>query len=69
MATYNQIQSWVKENYGLVVKTCWVAHVKEQCGLALRKAPNRIDPLKRVHPCPRDKIEPIKQALRNFNMI
>jgi len=31
MATYNQIQEWIKEKYGFTVKTCWIAHAKEIC--------------------------------------
>ena len=40
MATYKQIQDWVKDNHGFVPKTCWIAHVKETCGLDLRDASN-----------------------------
>ena len=28
MATYKQIQDWVKKQYGFVPKTCWIADVK-----------------------------------------
>lgn len=56
-------------NYGFTVKTCWIAHVKEMCGLELRVAPNRYDEFTRTNPCPLDKIEPIKQAFRFFKMI
>lgn len=69
MATYKQIQEWVRKNYGFTVKTCWIAHVKEICGLEPRKAPNRRNKNKRENPCPPDKIEPIKQAFRHFGMI
>ena len=41
MATYLQIQDWVKLNYGFTPKTCWIADVKHQAGLPMRKAPNR----------------------------
>jgi len=33
MATYQQIQDWVRKHYGFTVKTYWIAHVKEMCGL------------------------------------
>jgi len=69
MATYQQIQKWIKENYGFSVKTCWIAHVKEICGLPVRKAPNRINKNKRVDPCPKSKIEYIKEAFKYFGMI
>jgi hypothetical protein len=41
MATYKQIQTWVKQNHGFVPQTCWIADVKSQSGLAMGKAPNR----------------------------
>ena len=69
LATYKGIQEWVKMNYGFTIKTCWIAHVKEMCGLELRVAPNRHDKFTRTNPCPLDKIEPIKQAFRFFKMI
>jgi len=66
MATYKQIQAYVKGKYGFIPKTCWIAHVKEICGLPLRKAWNRVG--KRDNPCPPDKIELIIDAFRYFNM-
>ena len=69
MSTYQQIQEFVREKYGFTVKTCWIAHVKEISGLTPRIAPNRTDNTKRINPCPPDKIEPIKQALRHFGII
>ena len=67
--TYKEIQSWVKYSYGFVAQTCYIAHVKEMCGLPLRKAWNRPDATKRVKPCPPGKVEPIKQAFKHFGMI
>jgi hypothetical protein len=32
MATYHQIQEYVKAHYGFQPKTCWIADVKEQVG-------------------------------------
>lgn len=69
MATYKQIQAWVKDKHGFSVKTCWIAHVKEMCGLRLKNAPNRARGIVRKNPCPRDKVESIKEALKHFNMI
>ena len=40
MATYKQIEDWVKGNHGFVPKTCWIAHVKETCGVALLDVSN-----------------------------
>jgi len=41
MATYAEISDFVKKRYGKTVKTCWIAHAKEKCGLKPKKAPNR----------------------------
>jgi hypothetical protein len=68
MATYEQIQNYVKNNYSYKLKTCWIAHVKELCGLPVRKAWNRKRE-QRIIPCPEDKIEDIKCAFRHFGMI
>jgi len=69
MATYEQIQNWVREKYGFTVKTCWIADVKEKCGLPPRRAPNRNKNGTRLHPCPKNKIASIKDAFRHFSMI
>jgi hypothetical protein len=68
MATYNEIQQWIKKKYGFTVKTCWNADVKEQCGLPIRVAHNRREK-ERMYPCPKDRIKPIKKAFRHFRMI
>lgn len=67
MATYKQIQTWVKQNYGFVPETCWIADVKSQSGLSMRRAPYRKS-AERVKPCPLEKIEIILTALRHFGM-
>jgi hypothetical protein len=69
MATYKQIQKYVKNEFGISVKTCYIAHVKEICGLPLRMAHNRFSPQERQYPCPEDKIDKIKKAFRHFGMI
>ena len=69
MATYRQIQDYVRETHGFTPKTCWIAEVKELCGLEPRPAWNRLDTAERSQPCPGDKIEPIRVALRHFGMI
>ena len=68
MATYKEIQSFVKANYGFIPKTCWIAHVKEIEGLPIRRAWNRKSK-ERQDPCPSDKIGSIRDALFHFNMI
>lgn len=68
MATYKQIQAWVKQQYGFVPKTCWIADVKHQAGLPMRVAYNR-QGAERINPCPSGKVEPIRAALHHFGMI
>jgi hypothetical protein len=69
MATYKEIQKYVNSEYGFTVKRCWIAHVKEICGLPLRKAYNRIDSNKRKVPCPNNKVGPIQDAFKYFGII
>jgi hypothetical protein len=66
-ATYSEIQQYVRNKYGKVVKTCWIAHAKEICGLNPKQSHRRTG--LRVYPCPDDKLEWIKDAFRHFNMI
>ena len=69
MATYKQIQSHVREVYGFVAKTSWIAHVMELCGLAVRPAHNRISALYRAHPCPPHRRAQIAEALGHFGVV
>ena len=69
MATYKEIQGYVKETYGFLPKTCWIAHIKELCGIPVKNAPNRISPSHREKPCPPEKMPYIKKAFRYFGMI
>jgi hypothetical protein len=69
MATYRQIQSYVKEKYGFVPKSCWIAHMKEMCGLKPRLSPNRHSPEVRVAPCPPNKQQALRDTFLHFNMI
>ncbi|QRN84294.1 hypothetical protein JR338_06050 [Chloroflexota bacterium] len=68
MATYREIQDWVKKHHGGHIKTCWIADMKEECGLPVRVAANRQGP-KRLNPCPDEKKKIIKKAFRHFGMI
>jgi hypothetical protein len=68
MATYREIQSWLRNNRQLSVKTCYIAHVKSMHGLITRTAPNRQGE-NRVHPCPENRIADIEAAFRHFGMI
>lgn len=69
MATYKQIQDYIRSKYGYSVKTCWIAHMKEVCGLNLKVSPNRHSPTSRVHPCPPSKQNDLREAFQYFNMI
>ena len=69
MATYSQIQAWVKRQYKFEPKSCWIAHVKSECGLPTRVAPNRRNPSRREVPCPPNKKSAIVAALKHFGMM
>lgn len=69
MATYKQIQKYIKDNYGYTAKSCWIAHMKEVCGLKPNISPRRYSPESRVHPCPPDKQNDLKEAFKHFKMI
>jgi hypothetical protein len=69
MATYKQIQKWVKDRYGFTIKTCWIAHAKEICGLETRIAPSRNNASSRLNPCPDDKFSDIRKAFDYFDMV
>ena len=69
MPTYKQIQEYIKTEYGFNVRSSWIAHVKEMCGLNPIIAPNRKDRSKRIYPCPSNKIVPILKAFKHFKMI
>jgi hypothetical protein len=69
MATYAEIQNYVREHYGFVAQTCWIADVLSDHGLTRRQAPNRINHTERKKPCPESKRSAIEQALIHFAMI
>ena len=67
MATYKQIQDYVKKKNGFVPKTCWIAHAKEISGLPVKISHRRTG--KRQYPCPRSKLKPIQKAFQHFDMM
>jgi hypothetical protein len=69
MATYRQIQDWVRAHSGFVPKTCWIAHVKSDHGLVERTSSHRFDHPTRVNPCPGNRRPAIEAALRHFGMV
>lgn len=69
MATYREIQTFVKTKHGFVPKTCWIAHAKEVCGIPVKIAPNRSDSNERVNPCPDDKLPALREVFKYFGII
>jgi len=69
MASYKDIQNYVKKKSGSTPKTCWIADVKTHCGIEVKKAWNRKDPLRRKFTCPANKFEVIKAAFLYFGLI
>jgi hypothetical protein len=65
MATNADIQLFVKQRHGIVVQSCWIAHVKEMCGLPLRS--RRTMP--RIKPCPPQWRPAIEEAMRHFGWL
>ena len=69
MATYKEIQIYIKDNYGVSVKSCWIADMKDKHNLLTRISANRISVNRRLHPCPdRHKVK-LETAFRYFRMI
>lgn len=68
MATYAELQKWIKEQHGFVSKSCWIADAKEMHRLSRGKAPNRQGE-QRVYPCPSEKLVAITEAFRHFGML
>jgi len=68
MATYQEIQKYVKRKSGFVPKNCWIAHMKELNGIPVKKAWNRKGKKRKV-PCPPQKQKPIERAFRHFGMV
>ena len=68
--TYKRIQEYVQEKYGFKVHTAYIAEIKRMVGLDMHKAPNAVEQRKHeYHPCPPEKVEAIKDALRHFGLI
>ena len=69
MATYPQIQRYVKQKYGIIPSTCYIADAKRKCGLKVRVAHNRKRKDGVMKPCPKKYLPKIEDALRYFNML
>lgn len=69
MATYKQLQEYIKVKNGVSVKTCHIAHVKHLHGFQMKQAPNRISADSRVYECPDKYVIFIEQAMKHFGML
>ena len=68
--TYKMIKEYIVEKYDFKVHTAYIAEVKRMVGLDMHKAPNAVEQRKHeYHPCPPEKVEAIKDALRHFGLI
>ena len=68
--TYKMIKEYIEAKYGFKVHTAYIAEVKREFGLPMYDAPNAVEELKqpRKHPTA-EKVEAIKDALKNFSLI
>lgn len=66
MATYKQIQEYIKANHQITAQSCWIAHIKSEHGIVMRSNRNGT---KRVKPCPDRHREKVEDAMRHFKMI
>lgn len=69
MGIYDKVEIYVKEKYNCTVKPCWIAHMKEICGINVRIAHNRIDINKRTNPCPVGKQDMIREAFKHLGLL
>ncbi len=69
MPTYRQIQEDIRVRDGKLVKTCWIAHVKELNGLSPRPALNRKSNAIRANPCPDKVRDVIEVSMRRLGML
>lgn len=69
MATYQMIQDRVKAEAGFVPRTAWIAEVKASYGLDAIEAPNPIESLSAIKPCPPERRPAIEAALLHFRLV
>ena len=69
MATYKQIQEYIKEKYGLIAHTSYIAEVKRKHGIKMINVRSNEDTLKKAkHPTPK-MTKAIEDALTHFGII
>ncbi len=68
--TYKMIKEYIEAKYGFKVHTAYIAEVKRELGLPMYDAPNAVEELKQPwkHPT-EEKVEAIKDALKNFKIL
>jgi hypothetical protein len=64
--TIHAIQMDVLSEEGFFPKSCWIAHVKEQMGLPVRRAWNRGSE-DRDDPCPPHRVAAIKASIERLS--
>jgi len=68
LTSYKEIQDFIRNKHGYNAKSCWIAHAKEVYGVPVKRANNRVSD-KRLWPCPKKKLEHLKDAFAHFEMI
>jgi len=68
MGIYRRVQKDVKKHDGYIPKSCWIAHMKEKCGLPVRTAWNRVGAVRQV-PCPAGKQNSIRASFKRLGII
>ncbi|MBD2138772.1 hypothetical protein H6F32_14565 [Anabaena sp. FACHB-1237] len=67
MATYKQLQEYIKNKHQRIVKSCWIADAKEKLGLPVKPSYHRSQGQQRKYPCPDDILPIIREALEHFD--
>jgi hypothetical protein len=67
MATYKQIQDYVRKHHGYASETSWMAHVRDLAGVSVRSTHNRQGNL-RAKPCLPEKRKDIQRVFEYFGM-
>jgi len=62
MSFNKEVQFRVRRHAGFNPRASWIADVKEQLGMPVRRSPNRVG--ERKYPCPPEKRDAIIEALR-----
>lgn len=69
MASYDEIKDYCYENYGFIPKSCWIADMKQKCGIPVRISPQRKTPDSPAYPCPQNRQKAIIEAFQHFKML